>query len=84
MSKKENVVIITPPGYGVGIELVGQFSGYCCGLCHGNGYHLDPDVINGRLKKPCSACHGTGRVKGVVTVDWTPDGEIKPYFKEND
>lgn len=83
MSKRETVVVITPPASGVGVELVGQFTGYPCGKCHGNGYYIAPEVVSECIRRPCSACHGTGLVKCVVTVDWTPDGEVKPYFKED-
>ena len=32
---------------------------------------------------PCPKCGGTGKVKGIVTVDWVPDGEVKPCLKGN-
>lgn len=83
MSQKQNGVLITAPLFGTGKETVGQFGGYACGYCQGNGYFLDPEIINERVMKPCPKCGGTGKVKGIVTVEWIPDGEVKPFFKEN-
>lgn len=83
MSKKQNGVLITAPLFGTGLETIGEFSGYTCGYCQGNGWFWDSDIINERLKKPCPKCGGSGKVKGIVTVDWVPDGEAKACFKEN-
>lgn len=83
MSEKRNGVLITAPLFGTGRESVGEFTGYTCGYCQGNGWFWDSDIINERLKKPCPKCGGSGRVKGIVTVEWVPDGEAKAYFKEN-
>lgn len=82
MSVRQNGVLITAPLFGTGREKPEEFTGYSCGLCQGNGYVLDADVITERVKKPCPSCGGTGRVKAVVTVEWVPDGEVKPYFRE--
>ena len=82
MSEKQSGVLITAPQFGTGKETVGYFTGYACGYCKGNGYYLDPDIINERVKVPCPKCGGTGQVKGIVTVEWVPDGEVKSYFKE--
>ena len=49
----------------------------------GNGWFWNPEVINERVKMPCPKCGGTGKVKGIVTVEWVPDGEVKACFKEN-
>lgn len=76
-----NGVQISAPLFGVGKEKPEEFPGYSCGYCQGNGWFLDPDE-NERVKKPCPSCGGTGQVKAVVTVEWVPDGEVKPYFKE--
>lgn len=84
MSIKQNGVLITAPLFGIGRETVGEFTGYACGICQGNGYILDPDIITERVKQPCPSCGGTGNIKAVVTVDWIPDGEIKPYFKHEE
>lgn len=81
MSKKQNGVLITAPLFGTGRETVGYFTGYACGYCQGKGYFLDPEIVNEQVKMPCPKCGGTGRVKGIVTVDWVPDGEVKPYFE---
>lgn len=82
MSQKQNGVLITAPLFGTGQETVGKFTGYACGYCQGNGWHWDPEIINERVKKPCPKCGGTGQVKGIVTVEWVPDGEVKPCFRE--
>lgn len=81
MSEKMNGVLITAPLFGVGKETVGCFTGYDCTCCNGNGYVLDPEIITERVKKPCPQCGGTGKLKGIVTVEWIPDGEVRPYFK---
>ena len=81
MSEKQNGVLITAPLFGVGRETIGEFNGYTCGHCQGNGYYLDLDIITERVKRTCPSCGGTGKVKAVVTIDWIPDGELKPYFK---
>ncbi|WP_276865808.1 hypothetical protein [Bacteroides heparinolyticus] len=41
-------------------------------------------MITERVKTPCPKCGGTGRVKGIVTVEWVPDGEVKPCLREED
>ena len=84
MSEKQNGVLITAPLFGTGKEKPEEFPGYSCGNCQGNGYVIDPDIITERVKKPCPSCGGTGQVKAVVTVEWVRDGEIKPYFKEEE
>ena len=38
MSKKQNGVLVTAPHFGTGRETVGEFPGYSCGYCQGNGY----------------------------------------------
>lgn len=81
MSEKRNGVLITAPIFGTGKEVVGEFTGYSCGRCQGNGYYIDPDIITERVKKMCPSCGGTGKVKAVVTIDWIPDGDLKSYFK---
>lgn len=43
MSEKQNGVLITAPLFGTGRETVGEFNGYTCGHCQGNGYFLDSD-----------------------------------------
>lgn len=83
MSKKQNGVLITAPLFGTGKETVGEFPGYPCGYCQGNGWFWNPEIIHERVKLPCPKCGGTGRVKGIVTVEWVPDGEVKPCFKEH-
>ena len=83
MSEKRNGVLVTAPLFGTGRETVGEFPGYPCGYCQGNGWLWNPEIIHERVKMPCPKCLGSGRVKGIVTVDWVPDGEVKPCFKEN-
>ena len=38
MSVKQNGVLITAPLFGTGRETVGEFPGYSCGYCQGNGW----------------------------------------------
>lgn len=82
MSKKQEIALITSPDFGTGKETVGYYTGYACGYCQGNGWLWNPGIIHERVKMPCPRCGGTGQVKGIVTVEWVPDGEIKPYFNE--
>ena len=56
--------------------------GYACGYCHGNGWFWNPEIIHERVKIPCPKCGGTGHVKGIVTVEWVPDGEVKACFSK--
>lgn len=83
MSKRQNGVLITAPLFGTGRETVGEFPGYACGYCQGNGYVQGDITLPAPERKPCPRCGGTGRVKGIVTVEWVPDGEVLPYFKEH-
>lgn len=82
MSERQNGVLITAPLFGTGQEKPEEFTGYSCGYCQGNGWFWDSDIIHERVKKPCPSCGGTGKVKAIVTVEWVPDGEVKPCFKE--
>ena len=61
MSVKQNGVLITAPLFGTGRETVGEFLGYSCGYCQGNGWLWNPEVIHERVKMPCPKCGGTGR-----------------------
>ena len=81
MSQKQNTLLISPPQFGTGQEKE-VFEGYECAYCNGNGYHWSNIAEAEQVKKPCPKCRGTGKVKALVTIDWTPDGEIKNYFKE--
>ena len=57
--------------------------GYSCGYCQGNGYFQGDITVKDTELVPCPKCGGTGKVKGIVTVDWVPDGEVKPCLKGN-
>ena len=81
MSERQNGVLITAPLFGTGVESAGEFRGYSCGYCQGNGWFLDPEIIHERVKMACPKCGGTGKVKAVVTIEWQPDGEVKGYLK---
>lgn len=74
MSKKQNGVLVTAPHFGTGRETVGEFPGYSCGYCQGNGYFQGDITVKDTELVPCPKCGGTGKVKGIVTVDWVPDG----------
>lgn len=80
MSEKKEILILSSPDFGVGKETIGYYAGYTCGYCHGNGWFWNPEIIHERVKIPCPKCGGTGRVKGIVTVEWVPDGEVKTCF----
>lgn len=80
MSKRQNGVLITAPLFGTGEERE-EFTGYACGYCHGNGWFPGIGEQNERTKIKCPKCGGTGKVKAVVTIDWQPDGEVKPCFR---
>lgn len=83
MSEKRDIALIMAPDFGTGRETVGYFTGYACGYCQGNGYFQGDITRKDPERTPCPKCGGTGRVKGIVTVDWVPDGEVKACFKEN-
>ena len=83
MSRKQNGVLITAPLFGTGRETVGKFTGYACGYCQGNSYFQGDITGKDTELTPCPKCGGTGKVKGIVTVEWLPDGEVKPCFKES-
>lgn len=81
MSKKQSGVLVTAPLFGTGRETVGVFPGHSCGYCQGNGYFQGDITEKDTELVPCPKCGGTGKVKGIVTVDWVPDGEVKPCLK---
>ena len=72
-----------PPRTSTGRETVGEFPGYSCGYCQGNGYFQGDITVKDTELVPCPKCGGTGKVKGIVTVDWVPDGEVKPCLRGN-
>lgn len=69
MSEKRNGVLITAPIFGTGKEVVGEFTGYSCGRCQGNGYYIDPDIITERVKK------------NVSFVRWHRESESSRYYR---
>ena len=82
MSKQCNSVLVTAPDFGTGQEVIGEFTGYDCGYCHGNGWLWNPEIIHERVKIPCPKCGGSGKVKASVVVNWIPDGSIKTFLNE--
>ncbi len=80
MSEKKDILVLSSPNFGTGKETIGYYTGYACGYCHGNGWFWNPEIIHERVKIPCPKCGGTGHVKGIVTVEWVPDGEVKACF----
>ena len=69
MSEKKDILVLSSPNFGTGKETIGYYTGYACGYCHGNGWFWNPEIIH--------ECGGTGHVKGIVTVEWIPDEEMK-------
>lgn len=57
MSKKQNGVLVTAPLFGTGRETVGEFPGYSCGYCQGNGYFQ-------------GGYHGKGHGAGPLSQVW--------------
>lgn len=82
MSRKQQSVLIEAPGFGTGTELCGEFTGYCCGYCHGNGWLYDNNIVNEHVTYPCPRCEGTGKVKGIVKIEWVADYD-KPLCENN-
>ena len=82
MSEKKDILVLSSPDLGTGKETIGYYTGYACGYCHGNGWFWNPEIIHERVKIPCPKCGGTGHVKGIVTVEWVPDGEVKACFSK--
>lgn len=82
MSDRYSCIEITAPDWGTGLEDMGEFVGYNCGYCHGEGWLWNPEIIHERIKMPCPKCGGTGHVKARIAIEWQPDGEVKSYFKK--
>lgn len=81
MSERQEGIRIKAPRFGTGQEPPEEFAGYSCGYCHGYGYFSQDNQHGEWEKYPCPKCGGTGKVKAVVTIDWLPDGEVKPFLK---
>lgn len=77
MSKKEEIIKITPPGYinpsgGKTASEVFCIPGHVCSYCKGNGWFWTEDERGESVKRNCPVCHGSGELDAVVTVEWKP------------
>lgn len=74
MSRKCQILEIAPPPL-LKEQLVEQLElgGMKCAYCHGNGWFWADDEYGKPYKDPCPVCHGTGRMKAAVTIEWTAD-----------
>ena len=73
MSVKQNGVLITAPLFGTGRETVGEFPGYSCGYCQGNGWFWGTEEGSREdVQVPCPVCEGSGELDAIITVDWKP------------
>lgn len=50
-----------------------------CPFCSGNGWHWHTEV-NERIKKPCTHCKGSGKLKAKISVLWEPAGSPISIF----
>lgn len=75
MSKKQQTYLVTPPLFPKEMPLEREeFRDFPCSYCHGNGWFWKKDEQDGgRVKNPCPLCHGSKRMKAVLTVEWTAD-----------
>ena len=79
MSKKQNGVLVTAPHFGTGRETVGEFPGYSCGYCQGNGYFQGDITVKDTELVPCEGHRygGLGTGRGSETL---PQREFKQHL----
>lgn len=74
MSKSINAYLITPPLFPKESPVEREeYRGIKCSYCHGNGWFWKVDEVGERVKDPCPFCHGSKRMKAVLTLEWTAD-----------
>lgn len=73
MSKKKQILEITPPEYGDDFEKT-QCTGFRCTKCNGNGRLRDWDVKrDDPAMYDCDRCGGSGKLKASVEIRWSAE-----------
>ena len=72
MSEMKHTLEIKPDPHGARTETSYAY-GFLCHRCSGQGGFPDETGHNKRAFIPCDLCDGTGKVKAVITIEWTPD-----------
>lgn len=70
MSKINNVIELNAPPStisGIPTEHIETFS-HKCSYCGGNGW-----IWGAEEKRDCPICKGSGKLKAVVSIEWSPD-----------
>jgi hypothetical protein len=70
MSVLKRIIEIQPPDY-IDIEKSEEY-GLICPKCNGRGYVFDYGISD-KKKIDCDRCHGTGRLKALITIQWEAD-----------
>lgn len=47
--------------------------GFRCPSCNGRGEYSTEIGHDKFVTEPCNFCHGVGRVKALITIDWVED-----------
>ena len=80
MSNFSNILRLYPTVTTEQVEHLEPDVTFPCPHCSGNGWNwslLEGDPI----KKICSHCNGSGRLKAKVTIHWEPVGSPIPIFQ---
>lgn len=72
MSTQKGIVEIVASEYAYHKETF-HFGGYQCPRCGGRGGHREQVGHDEWKSEECGYCQGTGKVKAIVEVKWTPD-----------
>ena len=72
MSYQKQFIEISPPKYGM--EEMYSVCNHKCNLCKGRGAIPTVGDKEGNTRpKTCKRCDGTGTLKAVIKINWTPD-----------
>ena len=72
MSVQKGIIEISVPEYDLHNETY-YFGGYKCTRCGGNGGRNEQIGRDDWKWHECNHCQGSGKVKAVVEVKWSPD-----------
>lgn len=74
MSAKNQMLLIQPMMFiddSNRVEIMKSES-HTCPSCNGSGWHWGEDPFGERIKKPCVACKGKGKLDAKITIEWVP------------
>lgn len=75
MSKKQQALLLSAPLFAGEHRMEREeFVGFKCATCCGNGWHWGENEGGERVRIDCKVCEGSGKLKAVVTVEWTAMG----------